>query len=408
MIDKYYFIKGGAERYVFELSDALITNGHEVIPFSMKNPRNFKTPYEEYFVDNIEFNLVSTMDKITNGFKIFNRVIYSKHAQEKIEALINDTKPDVAHLHMIDHQISPSIISTLTKYNIPIIQTVHQYKIVCPNYRLYIEHKNEICERCIGGSFYNAFIQQCHKKSYLASALLTVESYVHKYLKLYEGIQMFHVPSSFMGEKLIKGGIPNNKVRQLFYGINIEEYSYSYDFEDYCVYFGRLSGEKGIHTLLKAMELLNNKSIKLFIIGEGPLRQNLEMIVRKQNLNNVQFLGYKSGNELKELIAHSKFVIVPSEWYDNSPLVIYEAFSLGTPVIGSKLGGISELIDNEKNGLLFSAGDIKELANQIDLLYNNETKIKQFSLNARKKAEDCFSWQNNYERLWSFYKQLLK
>lgn len=406
MVDKYYYVKGGAERYVFELTDVLHTKGHEVIPFAMKDQRNFSTPYDKYFVDNIEFNLNNPVEKVRNAFKISGRIIYSKHAQEKIETLIEKTKPDIAHIHMIDHQISPSILVTLKKHNIPIIQTVHQYKLVCPNYRLYIERKNEICEKCLGSRFYHPILEKCHKNSYLASFLVSVESYLHKMFHLYENIDIFHVPSQFLGSKLKEAGINEEKVRHQFYAINISEYNYQEKFKDYFLYYGRLSREKGLFTLLKAMKEISNSSIKLYVVGEGPLHPELEKITREWNLNNVIYLGFKSGNELKRIVSNARFTVVPSEWYDNSPLVIYESFALGTPVIGAKLGGIPELVDDGLNGLLFTARDVKELVEKIKTLYSSISQIKIFGRNARKKAEKCFSWETNYKNMIDFYDEI--
>jgi len=407
MIDKYYFVKGGAERYLFELTDILEKKGHDVIPFSMKHERNFKTEYEKYFVDNIEFNINSTKAKIFNAGKIVGRVIYSFHAQKKLTELLQQVKPDIAHLHMIDHQISPSILVTLKKHHVPVLQTVHQYKIVCPNYRFYVEHKNQICEKCLDGHFYHALMERCQKNSIFASGLVAFESYVHQLLNVYENVQIFHVPSQFMGNKLRQGGVPGEKIKHLYYAINIDDYPYHPQSEDYFIYFGRLSGEKGLHTLLKAMQKLADNSIKLWIVGEGPLKNELEKFTAETGLTNVKFLGLKSGDALKQIVANAKFVVVPSEWYDNSPLVIYESFSLGKPVIGANLGGIPELVDDDLNGRLFGAGDTAELADQIRGLYHDTKRIQRYSENARHKAEQFFSWEYNYSKVLSLYKKLL-
>ena len=165
MIDKYYFIKGGAERCFFELKQLLESRGHKVVPFSMKHPKNFPSKYTPYFVENIDFNPSSFIQKVYTGIQSIERIIYSKQAQDRIRKLIRKTKPDIAHLHMIDHQISPSILSVLKNEGIPVVQTVHTYKPICPNYRLYNERRGEICEKCINGSYYHAILTRCHKNS---------------------------------------------------------------------------------------------------------------------------------------------------------------------------------------------------------------------------------------------------
>ncbi|KAA3612234.1 MAG: glycosyltransferase family 1 protein [Calditrichaeota bacterium] len=405
MIDKYYFIKGGAERYYFELSKVLQNHGHEVIPFSMQHPENFETEYADYFVPNIEFNGMSSVQKLRHMPEILGRVVYSRAAKEAVTRLIEATKPDIAHLHMIDHQLSPSILHAFRDAGIPVIQTCHQYKLVCPSYRLFVMHSNEVCERCISGNYYHAFAQKCLKESRAASAIVMLESYVHKWMKIYEHIDLFHVPSQFLGDKLIEGGFPKEKIWHNFYTINLDDYPFHPEYEDYCLYFGRLSEEKGIQTLLEAMK--NLKNVKLLIAGDGPYRPHLEKMKSELGLGNVTFLGNKGGQELVELVQKSRFIVVPSEWYDNSPLVIYEAFSMGKPAIVSTMGGMPELVDEGINGFHFTAGDAGELTEKINTLWSDENLAKKFSVNARKKADNEFSPDAHYKNMIQVYQKLI-
>ncbi len=405
MVDKYYFIKGGAERYCFELSLLLEKNGHEVIPFSMKHADNFTTSYEKFFVENIEYNLNSNLAKIKNSLKITSRMIYSIHAKNMLERLIRSVKPDIAHLHMIDHQISPSILHVLKKHNIPVIQTVHQYKLACPNYRLYNMKRKKICEKCLFGHYYHPIFEKCHKDSAFAGMLIGLETYIHKKMKIYEkNIDVFHVPSKFMGSKLEQAGIEKNKIHHFFYTINIDNYKPHFDFENYILYYGRLAKEKGILTLLKAMVGITNT--KLLVVGDGQQRAELEAFCLKKNLDNVEFLGIRNGENLKSIISKAKFIVVPSEWYDNSPLVIYESFSLGKPVIGSNLGGIPELIDDEKNGFIFEQGNVDQLSEKMTSLIDNADLIKSFGKNARYKAETEFAPEPHYGIIIKEYNNL--
>ena len=406
MVNKYYFIKGGSERYFFELSKILEKSGHEIIPFAMQHPQNFETEFSEYFVDNIEYNLNGTLNKIKKSFGIAGRMIYSTHAKSQVEQLINLVKPEIAHLHMIDHQLSPSILHVFKRHDIPVIQTVHQYKLVCPNYRLYNMYKQEVCERCINGSYYHPILEKCHKDSSAAGLLIAMEMYIHKMMKIYKkNINMFHVPSHFMGKKLNQIGIPENQIQHLFYTIEIDKYKPSHISENYIIYYGRLAKEKGILTLLKAMKEVSNT--ELFIVGDGPQRNELEMFASNNNLEHVKFLGLKGGEELKNLVASSSFVVVPSEWYDNSPLVIYESFSLGKAVVGANMGGIPELIDNEVNGLHFQAGDVEELAERMNFLLKNKKTCRNYGINARKKAETEFAPRPHYEKIMAIYRKMI-
>ena len=406
MIDKYFFIKGGAERYYFELKDILEKHGHTVIPFSVKNPQNVRSPYSPFFVDAIEFNHLSPGQKIAQSYKIASRVLFSRHAQKKLENLIEKTKPDVAHIHMIDHQISPSILFTLKKFRIPVIQTVHQYKLICPNYRLYNMRTGQICEKCLDGHFYHPILEKCHKDSSLSGVLLFAEATLHRKLHSYERhVDIFHVPSFFMGEKLRQGGYPPAKIRHLFYTISLDAYPSDRPYENYIVYYGRLSEEKGILTLLKAMKLLPN--VRLKVVGEGPQQEELEKFVAAKKILNVEFVGKKSGDALKDIVASSKFVVIPSEWYDNSPLVIYEAFSMARPVVGARIGGIPELVEDGVNGFLFKPKDEKELAKKMGILWEKENLVKKFGQKALQKAWQEFEPEKHYEKMMAMYRELL-
>lgn len=405
MVDKYHFIKGGAERYVFELAKVLEANGHEVIHFSMQDERNFPSEYEEYFINNINYNQ-NGFKKITNGLSAVPKMFFSLEAQKKLEQLIKKTGPEIAHVHMIDHQLSPSILYTLKKYKIPVIQTVHQYKLVCPNYKLYNPRTNQICEKCMDKRYIHAALERCHKNSFVASLLISFEMYFHKFFQMYEkNIDLFHVPSRFMGTKLEQGGINPERIKHLFYTINVDDFKFHPDFESYFVYFGRLSKEKGIFTLLKALRKIDNCRLK--IIGDGPEEGFLKQYVAENKLKNVEFVGKLEGQDLLDSVSKAMFIVVPSEWFDNSPLVIYEAFAMGKPVIGSRAGGISELIDDGDNGFLFEMGNAHELEEKIRHLLQHPELVKQFSHSARAKAMKFFSPDQHYKKMLSFYKHLV-
>lgn len=405
MVDKYYFIKGGAERYCFELTKVLEAKGHQVIPFSMQHPLNFETPYAPYFVANVEFNGLSSLQKMKQAPKILERIIYSRSAKDAMSRLIEGTKPDIAHLHMIDHQLSPSILHALKAHDIPIIQTCHQYKLVCPNYRLFVGQRNQVCEKCIGGHNYHAVLERCHKNSLAASALMAIESYIHRWMKIYDLIDVFHVPSRFLGDKLIEGGFSKDKIWHSFYTINIDDYPYHPASSDYIVFYGRLSEEKGVLTLLRAMQQL--PEVKLYIVGGGPQEPVLREIVNREKLTNVRFWGNQGGDQLVRLVQNAKFTVVPSEWYDNSPLVIYESFSMGKPVIATTMGGMPELVDHGKNGYHFAPGDVPALIDCIRKLWENPERCRKMGLNAREKAEREFSPQSHYTRVCEVYERLI-
>lgn len=405
MVDKYFFIKGGAERYFFELKSILERHGHEVVPFAMQHPDNFSSEWNEHFVSNVEFNGHRPLQKLAQAPKIVGRVLYSFEAKAAITKLIERVKPDVAHLHMIDHQLSPSILHALARYDIPVLQTCHQYKLVCPSYRLLVMRENRLCEKCVTGNFHHAVLERCHKDSVAASALIAFESYLHKWMKVYDLIHLFHVPSRFLGAKLRASGIVDSRIWHQFYTIKLEDYPYSDIFEDYFVYYGRLSEEKGILTLLQAMQKVSRS--KLIIIGSGPQEAVLKKFAATRGLKNVVFAGLKSGAELTRLVSHAKFVVVPSEWYDNSPLVIYESFSMGRPVLATTLGGMPELIEDGVNGRLCAPKDAANLGDMINALLNaGVAELRAMGKAARATAEREFDPDVHYQKVFAVYRQL--
>lgn len=400
MINKFYYIKGGSETYLFGLKKALEENGHEVIPFSMKDERNYKSEYEEYFIDNIDYTDKNFINKVKNAGKI----IYNFDAKKKLRALIKKTKPDIAHLHIFQHQISPSILGVLKEENIPIVYTVHDLKPICLNYKMM--NSKGICEKCIGGKYYNCLKGKCVKNSYLFSSINVVEGYLHKLLKSYDKIDKFITPSNFYRKKMIEAGFDENRVVHIPNFIEINNFQPLYKFDDYFIYVGRLSEEKGIKTLIKAMKNVDKSCLK--IVGTGPIENELKTMVRDEKINNIQFLGFKTGDELKEIVRHSRFIVIPSEWYENGPMSVIEAMAYGKPIIGSNIGGIPEMIKNNVNGYTYEAFNSNELSKCINKLLHSDSDIVNFGIKSRETVEAYYNSQYHYNKIISIYNDVLK
>jgi glycosyltransferase involved in cell wall biosynthesis len=281
---------------------------------------------------------------------------------------------------------------------------VHTFKPVCPSYRLYHMGKRTVCEKCLQGSYWRAPAERCHKDSFFATLLVALETTFHKAFRFYErGVDLFLVPSRFMGAKLTEGGIPPEKIRHLFYTIDLGQYDPSFSSDAYFLYYGRLSEEKGLLTLIKAVE--GGVGLPLHIVGDGPQKRILEEIVRDKRIDGVRFLGAFDGHALKQAVSRARFVVVPSEWYENSPLVIYESFAMGKPVIGTAMGGIPELIDPGVDGLLFPAGDVEALRKSIQQLVRHPEALPRMGRAARAKAERVFAPSVHYEKLMELYQE---
>jgi glycosyltransferase involved in cell wall biosynthesis len=404
MCNKFLFEDGGPERYILELSDMLEKHGNQVVYFAMQHPKNIKTEYSKYFVSQVflsNHRKVNWKEKMKTSLKI----IYSIEAQKKIERLISEQKPDLAHLHNIYHQISPSILPILQKKGIPVVMSLHDYKLVCPNYSLMTQ--GEVCEKCNSSKYYQAVLHKCVKDSFSASLLNCMEMYVHKFLKLYEkNVDLFIAPSLFMQEKLSEFGLDKSKIFYLPPWVKEIESSPSYNYSYFFLYFGKISKEKGVETLIRAMEKI--KKGQLLIAGEGEEKDRLQNYTNQNRIDNVKFLGFMERSQLNELIRACRFVVLPSEWYENSPSALYESFALGKPVIGSRIGGIPELIQDGVNGLLFEPKNTEELKEKITYLYHRPLLAQKMGMAARKFVEEKYSAEEYYNKLLSVYQNLIQ
>jgi len=398
-INKFYYIKGGSDSYYFGLKELFEKNGIRVIPFSMKDSKNFSTEYDEYFVDNIDYFRDDFFKKVSLAFKI----LYSFEAKRKISKLLDAEKPDIAHLHIFQHQLSPSILPQIKRRGIPIVYTVHDLKPICPNYQMLCQGK--ICEKCKGGKYYHCLFNRCTKDSFLGSVVNTVEMYFHRFMKYYDLIDLFITPSNFYREKMIEFGFSGEKIFHLPNFVKADNYHPSFESENYFVYLGRLSLEKGIITLVEAMKDVQGASLQ--IIGDGPVRLEIQNTIKNNRLKNVKLLGYKAGPELKKILTKCMFTVMPSEWYENGPMSLLESFALGKPVVGARIGGIPELIEDGVDGLLFESGNAEDLAAKIQYLIDHKDMLSDMGRKARNKIEVKYSSVTHYEKINKIYSKVM-
>lgn len=403
LIDVYNFNKGGAETVCFNTGKMLEDYGHEVIYFTLKWNKNLPSPFEKYFPESKETRkgLFRQVINLRNYF-------YYPDAAKKLEQLILDERPEIAHIHLMWGQISPSIFPVLKKYHIPIIFTVHDYRMICPAYS-FKNGKGKVCEACSGKYFYRCFTHKCTKGSYFLSIFMAAEMYFrNKYFN----------PNKYIDGLLYVSNFARKKHEQYMPAFknkpNIVLHNFSNSITDskksvldkYFLFLGRLSEEKGIITLMKAIK--ENPEARLKIVGAGPLEHKLKEFKSQNGLNNIEFLGYKSGKELIELKQKAYFTVVPSEWYENNPMAIIESYAEGVPVIGSNIGGIPEIINEEKTGYIFTPQDYKELS-QLIKKASNLTKEEYLAMsnNAIEYARKDMSKENYYNKLIPFYKHII-
>lgn len=416
-INNVHYRRGGADAVYLNTADLLQKHGDEVVFFNMKKGNNLPCKDEKYWVSSIE----SRPKGIESTLLEFRNFFYNPEAAEKIEELILAEKPDIAHIHLFwGCGISPSIIKVLKKYRIPLVQTVHDYRMICP-IALLMDKKGSVCERCEGKSFYKAGIYNCSHHGCVRSILMAAEMYYHnKFFYPTEVVDGFVFVSNFAYKKHLQY-MPRLKDANVtvLYNFTVNDGDYSQNSkEKYILYYGRLSYEKGIRTLLEAMESYPEMTVK--VVGTGPIEEELKnnytntcasgsISEAKKCYENIQFLGYHSGGTLKELVRNAQFVCVPSECYENNPMTIVEAYSMGTPVIGARIGGIPEIIVEGKTGYCFESGNVEDLNKVIKkatmMPENDYLNMRQ---NAFTFYLNNFSSELHYEKLMAFYKHTIE
>lgn len=389
LANKFYYRRGGDCIYMLNLEKLLKAHGHEVAVFAMDYPENLDTPWKKYFPKN--------MSKLM----AFTRPFGSHEVKSKFKKLLDDFKPDVVHLNNVHTQLSPVMAELAHQRGIKVVWTLHDYKLLCPRYDC-LKNGNTICETCFNGDKKACLDNKCMKGSKLASFIGYKEAVVWNRERLEACTDVFICPSQFMADKMVQGGFSKSKMQTLCNFIDVEKCKFSStdgtDYtddvellpkkEDYYCFIGRLSHEKGAKTLIEAA---NQLPYKLVIIGGGPLMNELKAVAN----TNIEFVGFKQWDDIKQLVGKARFSVIPSEWYENNPLSVIEAQCLGTPVLGANIGGIPELTD-----YTFSSGNIADLKTKIEKMWNSELDYQQIASDAQHR----YDAETYYDKLINIYK----
>lgn len=388
LANKFYYRRGGDCIYMLNLEQLLKAHGHEVAVFAMDYPENLDTPWKKYFPKN--------MSKLM----AFTRPFGSHEVKSTFKKLLDDFKPDVVHLNNVHTQLSPVMAELAHQRGIKVVWTLHDYKLLCPRYDC-LKNGNTICETCFNGDKKACLDNKCMKGSKLASFIGFKEATVWNRERLEASTDIFICPSQFMADKMVQGGFSKSKMRTLCNFIDVEKCKYAPadgmdntdpivlpKKEDYYCFIGRLSHEKGAKTLIEAA---NQLPYKLVIIGGGPLMDELKSVAH----TNIEFVGFKQWDDIKQLVGKASFSVIPSEWYENNPLSVIEAQCLGTPVLGANIGGIPELTD-----YTFSSGNIADLKTKIEKMWNSEFDYQQIASDAQHR----YDAETYYDKLINIYK----
>jgi glycosyltransferase involved in cell wall biosynthesis len=392
---------GGPQSYMQQATALLRAHGHQVSHFGMLDEENKHHVDAVYYTRPMELLETAHSSSIRERVGGVSRALWSGEASQKIQALLASRDFDLAHIHNIRYELSPSILPRLKQKGLPVIQTLHDYSLICPRGCFYSERIGK-CEKCHIYRYYQAPLTRCIKGSFSRSMFAAIELMIHRGLRIIEkNVDLFIAPSNFIKNKFIAYGVPESQIYYLPNSVDVKPNNYQED-SGYCTYVGALRKLKGIYTLLDAAERL--PSVSFIFIGEGEELDHLRKEISVRGLSNAKLLGHLSGQALVDIVSRSRMIILPSEWYENCPMVILEAYAQKKPVIGARIGGIPELVDNNITGLLFAPADVDELVEKIVFLYNDTSLAREMGEEGRERLERDFNVHRHYDGLMEAYR----
>lgn len=409
LVNYRYFISGGPEKYMFNIKRLLEKNGHEVIPFSVHSNKNEPTEYSKYFVEPIGSRDATYYDEVKKSprviWQLLSRSIYSLEVKKAIKKEIKEVKPDLVYVIHFVNKLSPSVITGAKEMGVPVVMRISDYFILCPRFD-FLRDKT-VCEDCLSKGYSSCIKNRCVKGSLFASVIRVFSMKVHKMMHIYDKIDAFISPSNYMKQKLVDNGFDEKKITYIpTFTESVSEVGEPV-IGEYGLYFGRLSKEKGVETVIKAYEKLPNN--KLVIMGDYGTEEGtrLKQYIEDNKIENISFIGFKGGEELEEVVRNARFIVIPSIWYDNLPNTALEAFLYSKPVIASNIGSLPELVIDGKNGYLFETDNVDDLVDKIKKLDDDETIIR-LGENSRERYEDIFSPKWHYEKLLNVFIELVE
>lgn len=394
MINKFLYPNGGSETYIFKLGEYLIKKGHEVQYFGMEHEGRCVGNRVNAYTSDMDFHGGSKLDKLTYPLK----TIYSSEARTQLRKVLDDFQPDVCHLNNFNYQLTPSMILEIVKWRkqvgkqCKIVFTAHDYQLVCPNHMMNNPNTNQNCEKCLGGKFTNCMKGKCIHGSTAKSAIGMMEAYFWKWKGVYKYIDTMICCSEFLKTKMDSNPLFAKKTIALHNFVEHVEWKQT-EKKGYVLYFGRFSTEKGIVTLMQVCKQLPN--IPFIFAGTGPLEETIN------DIPNIKNVGFQKGKALEKLIREAQFSIYPSEWYENCPFSVMESQMYGTPVLGARIGGIPELIEEGRTGELFESGNAEDLKNKIRKFWDDKELCVRYSKNCKNISFDTVD--KYYEKLMKVY-----
>ena len=383
MVHNVYQQRGG-EEVVFESERRLLEeNGHEVTC---------------YVRSNMELENLTLLDRIA----VAPRMVWSSKTRREFAAIVDSVRPDIVHIHNTFMVISPSIYSACSERRVPIVQTLHNFRLLCPAANFF--RHGRICEACVNHTLLPSIRHGCYRNSRGATAAVAAMLTLHRALDTWRtSVSRFIALTEFAKGKFVASGFSPERfaVKPNFADCDPGERVHV---DDYAVFVGRLDGPKGVRVLLDAWKMLP-APYPLQIVGDGPEREAMEAQVRQAQLPGIVFRGRLSRAETIEIVKSARFALVPSIWYEGFPMCVVEAFACGTPVLCSKIGALAEIVEHGSTGLHFSPCDPQDLARTVEWAWNHSTQLVAMGHAARHKYETAYTAKQNYDLLIGIYEQ---
>lgn len=396
MVNKFLYPRGGAESYMLSLSRALEEAGHEVQFFGMFDEKNTVGNKLGLTTSNMDFH-----SRSLSRFLYPFRILYSTEAKKKIGKVLDDFKPDVVHMNNINFQLTPSIHYAVKKRGIPLVQTVHDFQMVCPNHLCYSFEEEAPCTRCLNGSKLSCLKHRCIHGSVVKSLLGVVEAWLYSALKTYRKVDLYICPSRFLAEKLTSASpLFQGKTAVLHnFIVKPEPLLPSEAEKPYLVFVGRLSKEKGVEMLAECARLLPEYSF--VAAGGGPDRKALE------GIPNLSLPGFVGGKDLTELMGRAAALVAPSVCFENCPLSILESHALGVPVVTMPYGGMAELCEDGVTGTLAEKASPEALAAAIRKTLEDPDYYAGLKEGCRERAKHILTADRYAEKVLAHYEALM-
>lgn len=352
-------------------------------------------------VDTLMFNndqIKSPLEKIKYGLYSF----YNPESSRLLERKIKEFRPDVIHVHNFFPIASPALFYAANKQDIPIVMTLHNYRLICPNAMFFRD--DQVCEACISKSFaLDGVLHGCYRNSRVQTLFLAGMTWFHRTAGTWpERVDKYILLTQFAKNKFLDSSLKLSDTKMVIKPNFVEDRGFDPEKEEYCLFVGRLSKEKGIDTLLEAFK---NSERKIVIVGTGPFSDKVEEYAEKHS--NIEYAGFQSIDFIIAKLKKAKALIFTSIWYEGMPMTILEAFSAATPVICGDLGGPAEIVQDKKTGLVYSVGDSADLLKKVEWLYDHHGEHRVMCTNARAEFEKKYSEQGNYHQLLSIYKDVI-